>query len=154
MLYRIKKAIVANKNKYLKTVAILVVLGVPALLFLGFFSDTLSPRKWAIGLLAWYFTLIIWAIVRKLTARKTLESSAEPPIVLDEKTRKRNLRAIWMMKAWIGILAVSLLFGIANGVANRAWLATSVGVVMNLLLTYVALREIKRRRKRLNWSNG
>jgi hypothetical protein len=141
---------VARKNVFLKTVALVVILGVPALLCLGLAYDTLSPREWAIGLLTWFATLLLWTIVRKLAAKKTLASSAEPVIPLDDDTRRRILREIWVRKAWIGILAVLLPVGIANGVAHRAWLPTLGGVAISLSLMYVAAHEIRQRRQRIN----
>jgi hypothetical protein len=135
--------VVTKKNIVWKTVAPVVILGIPALLLLGFLYDILSPREWAIGLVAWFATLLIWTMASKLTTKKTLAPSTEPTIALDDRTRKRILRRIWIGKLWIGLLAVSLPFGIANGVSHRAWLATVVGVGINLLLMYLALREIR-----------
>ena len=79
-------------------------------------------------------------------------SSAGPEIALTDDTRRRILRAIWMRKVWIGVLALLLPFGIANGVAQRAWLPTLVGVGMNLLLMFVSARQIRRLRERINLS--
>jgi membrane associated rhomboid family serine protease len=141
---------VARKNIFLKTVALVVILGVPALICLGLAYDTLSPREWAVGILAWVAALLLWTIVRKLAAKKTLASSAELAIALDDDTRRRILREIWLRKAWIGILAALLPFGIANGVGHRAWLPTLAGVGVSLLWVYVTAQEIRRRRERIN----
>lgn len=139
-----------TKNIFLKIVALLVILGVPALLFLALVHNALSPREWSIGLLAWLATITLWATLKKRAEKKALVSSAEPAVALDDDTRRRILRRIWMSKVWIGVLALLLPVGIANGVAHRAWLPVFVGVGMNLLLMYAAAQEIKRRRKRLN----
>jgi hypothetical protein len=143
---------VIRKNIFLKMVALLVILGIPSLLFLGLVYNALSPREWSIGLLAWFATIALWATLKKRAEKKALVSSAEPAIALDDDARRRILRQIWMSKAWIGVLALLLPVGIANGVAHRAWLPTFVGVGMNLLWMSVAAQEIKRRRKRLNLS--
>jgi hypothetical protein len=132
-----------------KIVALVVIFGVPVLLFLGLVYNIVSPREWAIGLLAWFAALLLWVIVGKRAAKKTLKSGAEPTIALDDDTRRRILRGIWTEKVWIGMLAVSLPFGIANGMAHRAWLPTLGGVGINLSLMYLAIQQIKQRRKRL-----
>ena len=139
-----------RKNIFLEMVALLVILGVPALLFLALVYNALSPRGWSIGLLAWFATIALWATLKKRAEKKAFRPSADPPIALDDDTRRRISRRIWMSKVWIGVLVLLLPVGIANGVAHRAWLATFVGVGMNLLLMYVAAQEIKRRQKRLN----
>ena len=118
------------------------------LLFLGFVYGILSPGQWAFGMLVWFAALLLLAIVRKRTARKTLLSSAEPAIVLDDRARRRILRGIWMNKVWISVLAVCLPIGVVNGVAHRAWLPTLAGMGMNLLLMHVAIWEIRRRSER------
>ncbi|MGD0403952.1 MAG: hypothetical protein ABSB66_12245 [Candidatus Acidiferrales bacterium] len=137
---------VAMKNTFSKSVAVIAIFGPWALLFLGFVYGVLSPREWAFGMLIWFAALLLLAIVRKRTTRKTLSSSAEPAVILDDRARRRILRMIWMNKVWIGVLAVCLPIGIVNGVAHRAWLPTLAGVGMNLLLIYIAISEIRRRR--------
>jgi hypothetical protein len=77
-------------------------------------------------------------------------SSAESAIALDDDTRRRILRGIWIRKVWIGVLALLLPFGIANGVAQRAWFPTLAGVGMDLLWMYVTAHEIRRLRERIN----
>jgi cbb3-type cytochrome oxidase subunit 3 len=122
---------------------------VPALLTLGPSYDILSGREWAIGLIACFIVLILLtAIMQKRAAKKKVASESEIPI--NDATRKRILRRIWISKVWIGLLVVSLPFGIVNGVAHRAWLPTLVGVGISLLLMYIAMQEIRHRRKRLN----
>jgi hypothetical protein len=79
-------------------------------------------------------------------------SSAEPAIALDDDTRRRILRGIWVRKVWIGVLALLLPLGIANGVAQRAWLPTLVGVGVNLLWMYGSALAIRRLRERINLS--
>ena len=140
----------ANKNTFSKFVALIAIFGPSALLLLGFVYGILSPREWAFGMLVWFAALLLLAIVRKQMARKTLSSSAEPVVVLDDSARRRILRGIWRNKVWIGVLAVCLPIGIVNGVAHRAWLPTLAGVGINLLLIYVAIREIRRRRTLLD----
>jgi len=126
---------------------------VPTLLTLGLRYDILSPREWAIGLIACFFmTILLVAIVQKPATKKTVASSAEFETPIDDRTRRRILREIWMRKLWVGLLAISLPIGMASGVAHRAWLPTLCGVAMNLLLMYVAVREIRQRRKRLEIS--
>jgi len=141
---------VANKNTFSKFVALIAIFGPSALLLLGFVYGILSPREWAFGMLVWFAALLLLAIVRKQMARKTVSSSAEPVVVLDDSARRGILRGIWRNKVWIGVLAVCLPIGIVNGVAHRAWLPTLAGVGINLLLIYVAIREIRRRRTLLD----
>jgi hypothetical protein len=141
---------VAKKNTFSKSVALIVIFGPWALLFLGFVYGILSPREWAFGMIVWFAALLLLAIVRKRTTRETLSSSAEPAIVLDDRARRRILQRIWMNKVWIGVLALCLPIGIVNGVTHRAWLPTLAGVGINLLLMYVAVREIRRRQALLD----
>jgi hypothetical protein len=70
----------------------------------------------------------------------------------DDTTRGWLERWIWLLKAWIGILVISLPFGIANGIAHHALLPTSVGVGINLLMMYVATKEIRRMQKLIRLS--
>lgn len=139
-----------RNNTLLKTIALIPILGVPALLFLGLIYHALSPREWSVGLLAWFAALLLLATLKKQAEKNVFASSAEPAIALDGVARRRILRRIWMSKVWIGVLGLLLSVGIANGVAHRAWLPTVVGVGMNLLLMYVATLGIKRRQKHLN----
>ena len=139
----------AAKKPLLKTVALLVILGVPALLCLGLADNRLSPRAWAIGLLAWFVALLSWMIVVKLAAKKTPASSPESAIVLDDYIRRRILRRIWIQKTWIGILAILLPIGIVDGITHRAWLPTSGGVGISLLWMCLAAQDIRQSRKRL-----
>jgi uncharacterized membrane protein len=73
-----------------------------------------------------------------------------PPIIIDDRTRKRSLRRIRMSKIWIGALAVCLPIGIVSCILNRAWLPMVCGVGMNLLLMYAARENIRRIQKNLN----
>jgi hypothetical protein len=141
---------VASKNMFLKTVAFVVILGVPALVCLGLAYNILSPRGWAIGIIIWFCGIFLWAIAVKLLAKKTLTSEAEPTIALNDETRSRILREIRVRKAWIGILAVLIPIGIANGVAHRVWFPTLVGVGISLTWIYVTAQEIRRRQDRIN----
>ena len=141
---------VARKNVYSIVVALVVILGFQALLYLGLAYNILSFREWGIGLLAWFAIPLLWTVVRKLAPKNDLASSGEPAIALNERARKRTLQGIWITKVWICLLAVALPFGIANGVAHRAWLPTVIGLGMNLLLMHVAIQRIKWRRERLN----
>ena len=145
----------AKKTMFLQKVGLAVIFVVPALLTLGLCYNILSPREWAIGLIACFFTAILLvAIMQKRAAKKKGSSSAEPETPIDDRTRRRILREIWMRKLWVGLLAVSLPFGIANGVAYRASLPTLCGVAINLSLMYVAMQEIRQRRKRLDSNSG
>ncbi len=135
----------------LQKAALVLLFVVPALLTLGLGYDILSGREWAIGLAACFITLMLLvAIMQKRTAKRIVSSIAKSENPIDDHTRKRIVRGIWISKVWIGLLVVALPFGIANGVANRAWLPTLVGVGMNLLLLYIALQKVNQRRKLLN----
>jgi hypothetical protein len=142
---------VAKKITLLQKVALVMIFVIPALLTLGLGYGILSDRGWAIGLMACFATaLLLVAIMQKQVAKKNLAATSEPAIALDDRTRKRISRGIWISKVWISLLAVSLPFGIANGIAHCAWLPTLVGVGINLSMMYVAILEIRQRRKRLN----
>ena len=141
----------ADKKLYLKTLAIVVVVGAPLLLLLGFISDLLSPREWAIGMCAWGVTLLLWASARK-RAERDIEPRYELPTVIDDQSRKRILRDILKRKIWIAVLIVLIPVGIVNGITHRALLPTLAGVGISLLLVYVAGREITQRRRRLRFT--
>jgi Na+/melibiose symporter-like transporter len=132
-----------------KAAALIVIIGIPAVLFLNVTRDILSPREWAIGMIGWFAMLLLWTMLRKRAARP-ITSSAELPTGLDDRTRKRISRVIWINKVWIGLLVVGLLFGTANGVAHHAWLPTLVGLGINQWLMWFAVREIRRQRQRLD----
>lgn len=139
-----------EKNIYLKTLAIVVIIGVPPLLFMGAIYGLLSAPEWAIGMIAWVATLLFWASARKRPIENNLTSIAEPSTAVDDDARNRIVHEIRKRKVWIGVLVAVLPIGIANGVAHRAWLPTSAGVAMSLSIVYVAIREIKHQRKRLS----
>lgn len=60
-----------KKNLSLKTLAFVVIIGIPTLFFLGAIYDLLSAREWAIGMIA-------WAAVLGWGAEASLASRAEP----------------------------------------------------------------------------
>jgi hypothetical protein len=128
----------------------IAIFGPVALLWLAAIYAVLSPREVAIGMVVWFVTLLVVTLFRKLGASNATLPNAEPGVMVDERTRKRILRGIWINKIWIGLLAVSLPFGIVIGMANRAWLPVLGGVGINLFLMYVALREIKQQQNRLD----
>ena len=140
----------ANKNRLSKTVALAVIIGAPLLLCLGLGYDILSPRGWAIGILAWFAALLSWTIVGKLAGKGTVASTGVPGTEFNDDDRRRISRGIWVRKIWICILAMALPIGIANGIAHRAWLPTLSGVGINLILIYAAIQDIGRRRRRLD----
>lgn len=108
-------------------VAIFVVCGVPLLIFGAAVYDLLSPREVAGGMLAWFAGILIWAAVGQFLTYKSLASPKEPVVPLDDRTRRRILRRVKTYKIWFGVLVVCLPLGIANGVAQRAWLPTIGG---------------------------
>ena len=137
-------------NAALKTVALVAILGVPALLTLAWVYGVLSPRAWADGLITWFVVVFLLTVLVKQMVKKIPPSRQEPAAEFDDNARRRVLRRIWAKKAWIGILAILLPIGIANGIAQRAWLPTLVGVGMSLLWMYVEAKDIRRLRKRLS----
>jgi hypothetical protein len=128
---------------------LVVIFGVPILLGLGAGYGVLSPREWAFGMIAWVAMLLLLASARKRAAKKKPTAGVEQGSAIDDAGRKRMLRDIRKRKVWIAVLIVLLPIGIANGVAHRAWLPTLTGVGISLTLMYVAIREIRQRRKRL-----
>lgn len=133
-------------------VIFLVAIGVPVLLVLGAVYSLLSPREWAFGMIAWVAMLLLLASARKRAAKKMLISGVEQNSVVDDDARKRTLRDIRKRKVWIGVLIVLLPIGIAEGMVHRAWLPTLAGVGISLTLMYVAIREIRQRRKSLDFT--
>ncbi|MGO9642946.1 MAG: hypothetical protein ACLP1Y_16755 [Candidatus Acidiferrales bacterium] len=144
----------AKKNILLKAVAIGVIFAPAALLCLGLGYDILSRRAGGIGLLAWMGVLLLLPIFWKRGAKNDLGPSAAPGIAIDDRARKQILRGIWISRVWIGLLVVSLPIGTAEGAAHRAWLPTLGGVAINLSLMYMAIQEIKQRRKQLSLNRG
>ena len=142
------------KSRLVKSVVVLVVLGVPLLLFLGAGFNVLSPREVAGGVLAWFVGILIWAAVAQFLTRKSLASAKEPVVPLDDRTRRRIIRRIRTYKIWFGVLVVCLPLGIANGVAQRAWLQTIVAIGISLFLMYGTLQVIRGLRKRLDLDIG
>jgi hypothetical protein len=137
-------------NMFAKRLALgIAIFGPVALLWLAAVYRILSPREVAVGMIAWFVALFVAAILRKLATSKGGPSGGQSGFTLDERTRKRVLRGIWIEKAWIILLAVSLPAGIAIGVANHAWLPTLGGVGINLFLMYAAIKGIRQRQKRL-----
>ena len=136
-----------------RALAIAVLVGIPILLFLGAIYNILPPRGWAIGMIAWVAVLLLWAASRKRTLTEGLMPGAENGTIFDDAVRERISRRILMCKIWIGFLAVGLALGIANGIAHRYLIPTLGGVVISVVLTYLAMREISHERKRLNNSD-
>jgi divalent metal cation (Fe/Co/Zn/Cd) transporter len=125
-----------------------LVVGVPILLVVRAVHDLLSPRQWAFGMIAWVAMLLLLASTRKWAAKKKRELEEQRPLA-DDEAHKRMLVDIRKWKVWIGVLIVLLPIGTADGIAHRAWLPTLAGVGISLTLIYVAIREIKQRRKLL-----
>jgi hypothetical protein len=80
----------AKKNAFLKTVALITILGVPTLLSFGLAYDVLSPREWAIGLVIWFAALLFWTAKRKLAAKKRLEPNTKPAMALNDDVHRRT----------------------------------------------------------------
>jgi hypothetical protein len=139
-----------RNSALLKTLAVVAILGVPTLLLLGFSYNILSNREWAIALLAWAAMLLVLTVVRKRATNENPSPGGASGTAIDDRTRKRISREIWIRKMWIGVLAVLLPVGAVNGIAHRAWLPTLCGVGISLLIMYFAIREIGRRRKQLH----
>ena|SRR5690348_14420076 len=105
-------------------------------------------------MLAWFAGILIWAAVGQFLTYKSLASPKEPVVPLDDRTRRRILRRVKTYKIWFGVLVVCLPLGIANGVAQRAWLPTIGGVGISLFLMYGTLQMIRGLRKRLDLDIG
>lgn len=139
----------AQKNSYLKVLAYALILGVPALLFLGTIYDILSPREWAFGMIAWFAVLMLRATARQRAAQKNPASNVAHEIPIDDRSRKRLLWRIRTRKIWIGVLVVCLPFGIANGIAQHFYWELPVFIAINLSLIYASTVDISRLKKRL-----
>jgi len=120
------------------------------LLSLGAARGILSSREAIIATLVWSIGLCASVVIlgRRAAKKYGVPRGALQP-ALDDATRRFLLRAIWRRKVWIGVLAVLLPIGIANGAAHRAWLPTLAGAGMSLLWIYVSIQAIKRLRKSL-----
>lgn len=105
-------------------------------------------------MLTWFAGGLIWAAVEQFLARKNAASTYDPIVPLDDRTRRRILRRIRTYKIWVGVLVVCLPIGIANGVAQRAWLPTIGGVGISLFLMFGTLQMIRRLKKRLDLDIG
>ena len=122
----------ASKNKAAKVAVLALIVSIPVLLGIGASYDKLSPREWAIGMVAWFAMLVLLQVIVRTSKSNFL--IAEPTIpVNDPKTRRRISRGIWRRKVWIAALAVALPVGIAKCIAARAWLPMLCGVGINLL---------------------
>ena len=128
---------------------LVVIFGVPILLGLGAGYGVLSPREWAFGMIGWFATLLLLASARKRAAQKKPTSGVEQGSAVDDDARRRMLREIRERKIWIGVLVIVLPIGIVNGITHQAWLATLGGTGISLMFMYVAMREIRQRRKKL-----
>jgi hypothetical protein len=144
----------AEKEKRLVTRGIiaLAVVCVTVLLSLGFIFQIVPPRVGARVILLWFVIVILLLARLQSLDRKRAVSDAKPAIYLDDKTVRWSESWILLLKAWIGILAVSLPLGIANGIVQHQLLATFIGVGINLLMMYVAAREIRRMQKLIRLS--
>jgi hypothetical protein len=124
----------------------------PALLLLASHNRIVPDRRFAIGLLTYFGAVMLFAALVKLLERKRSPSDAEREVRPDHKTRRWLELWISVLKIWIGMLAISLPIGIANGVMQRALLPTSVGVAINLSMMYLAAKGIKRTQKLIRLS--
>lgn len=136
-------------NSAQKGIAVLLVLGIPMLLFLAAHYSILSSREFAIAVCSWLAIALLCGIVLSFFVKRPHESVLEPSISLDDYARKRILLSIRLRKIWVGLLVGSLLYGIVVCVARRAWLPILVVGAVSLLLIYTALLRINLDRKRL-----
>ena len=135
---------VVFKNLLLLQVCLL---GALFLASMAFSRGLLSPRALGIAMV----TLLIAFFVSLGHIRKKLANEiGEPAIAPDDNTRRSILRGILMRKIWIGVLALLLPVGIANGIAHHAWLPTLAGGGMNLLWMYFTAQQIRRLREPTN----
>lgn len=139
-----------EKKSFSKLIATIAILGPVALLFVGSVYDILTPREWAIGMLIWFGAILVFAATRGRLATRSALPNYESSVKLDDRARRRILRKIWVNKLWVGVLALCLPVGIADGVAHHAWLPTITGVTVNLLLMYVAISDVQQHRALLD----
>jgi hypothetical protein len=135
-----------------KQIGVLAYLGVSVLLSLGFGFQVISPRVWGVSILLWFVGLMVWGALAKSAAQKRPASDAEVVSSLDDRTFRRFRQWIWIAKVWIGILIICLPLGIANGLVQHMLVPTFIGVGINLLMMYVAVRQIRRMRKLIGLS--
>ena len=139
-----------EKKLFSKVIAMVAICGALALLFVGAVYEILTPREWAVGMSIWFAAILLFAATRRRPATRTASSNTGAAAILDDRTRRRTLRRIWINKVWVGVLALCLPIGIADGAVHHAWLPTITGVTMNVLLMYVAIRDLRQRRARLD----
>ena len=142
----------AERMLFSKIAATIVIVGTAASLAVSAVYEILTPRELGIGMLAWFAAILLFAATRRWLATRTgLSYTGTGSFVrLDDRTRRHMLRRIWMNKVWVGLLALCLPVGIAEGTAHHAWLPTIAGVTMNLLLMYSAIRDLRTRRALLD----
>jgi hypothetical protein len=143
-----------EKEKRLATRRMLAsaVVCVSLLLELGFVFQLVPRRVGAIVILLWFVLVILLLARLQSVDRKRAVSDAKPTIYLDDKAVRWSERWILLLKVWIGVLAVSLPLGIANGIVQHQLLAIFIGAGINLLMMYVAAREIRRMQKLIRLS--
>ena len=64
--------------------------------------------------------------------------------------RRRIVHEMRKRQAWLIVLAILFPVGFADGVAHHAWLPTSAGAGVSLLIIWAIAVEIRRQRKRLS----
>lgn len=139
----------ARRTALVRTLQGIVILGPFGLLVVAALHGVISERQLMAGVVAWWIALLIVAGVRKLHGKEESRSvvRARPPV--DERGRRRILRSLWLTKLWVALLLAALPVAFVVGYRSHAWLPILVGVGMNLLFIYVALQEIKRRKRQL-----
>lgn len=140
----------AMNNMYLKITAAVVILGIPLSLFAAVVYQSISPREYITGMLVWFVALIGLSVAGTLTAKRRASEATQPVIPPNENTRRRIQRGIRRRKVWIVFLAIVLPLGTADGIAHRAWIPTSIGVAINLMMIYVLAQDIGERRRQID----
>ena len=143
---------VARIRVGLQLTALFVSLFGPFLLLLGRHEHVISDRGLGIGLLSYFGVVMLLAALVKFLERNRPASDAQRAMSFDDETRRWLERWIWLLKAWIVILMICLPLGISNGIVQHLLMPTFIGVGINLLMMYVAAKEIRRMQKLIRLS--
>jgi hypothetical protein len=142
-----------RREKYINRRLSLLVLGgtivlVPITLAAG--HGRISARMLEATIVA-YVTFVACAvilIVRRAHARFP-KSNLPEDSPLDEETRRKLRRRIWLLEFFLAVYALGLLNALVH-IRSGVWLVTAIGAAINLLIQIVLIKAIRRLKRKLN----
>ncbi|HEY1767487.1 MAG TPA: hypothetical protein VGG26_07515 [Terracidiphilus sp.] len=87
-------------------------------------------------------------IVRRAHARFP-KSNLPDNSPLDDATRGKLRRRIWLLQFFLAVYALGLLNTLVH-IRSSAWLVTAIGAAINLLIQIVLIKAIRRLKRKLN----